>query len=122
MNKMGITDGLLGQAATMLARSVAGPNPLVNTPNEVGRVAGFWPGLWHGSIAPVTFIVSLFSDKVAVYEVHNNGKWYLLGFLLGVTSVWGGSRVNSARRSQARLKRAGNPKEEERRQRPVAVA
>jgi hypothetical protein len=113
MNKMGITSGPLVQGIAALARSLAGPNPAVNTPNEVGRVAGFWLGLWHGSIAPVTFIISLFSDRVHVFEVHNNGKWYLLGFLLGVMSVWGGSRVNSARRRQARPRRAGNPKGEE---------
>lgn len=34
--------------------------------------AGFWSGLWHGIIAPITFIVSLFSDSVAIYE----GKQY----------------------------------------------
>lgn len=91
--------GRLAQAFAALSRSVAGPNPAVDTPNEQGRVAGFWLGLWHGSIAPVTFIISLFSDKVHVFEVHNTGKGYLIGFLLGVTSIWGGgSRARSARR------------------------
>jgi hypothetical protein len=91
--------GPLAQALAKLTGSLAGPNPATNTPDEQGRVAGFWLGLWHGSIAPVTFVFALFSDKVHVYEVHNNGKWYLFGFLLGITSIWGGgSRMNSARR------------------------
>ena len=30
--------------------------------------AGFWAGLWHGIIAPITFIVSLFADGVRIYE------------------------------------------------------
>ncbi|MCU0237038.1 MAG: hypothetical protein MUC72_08145 [Acidobacteria bacterium] len=60
-----------------------GPNSAARTPNREGEVAGFWAGLWHGLIAPVTFIISLFSDKVSLYEVHNSGSWYNFGFVLG---------------------------------------
>ncbi len=97
MNRIAITEGPLAQAFEKVMGSLAGPNPAANTPDAAGRVAGFWLGLWHGSIAPLTFVISLFSDKVHVYEVHNNGKWYLFGFLLGVTSIWGGSRMNARR-------------------------
>ncbi len=55
-----------------------------------GSVAGFWTGLWHGMILPISFIVSLFRDSVSVYEVHNNGGWYNFGFLLGAAIVLGG--------------------------------
>ncbi len=96
MKKISITDGLACPQCATLAGSLAGPNPAANTPNDEGRVAGFWLGLWHGMIAPVTLIVSLFSDEVHVYEVHNSGNWYVFGFLLGVTAIWGGGgRVNS---------------------------
>lgn len=90
--------GLLVLVLVALAGCVAGPNTLVNTPTEDGHVAGFWQGLWHGIIAPVTFVISLFSDKVHVFEVHNNGNWYVFGFLLGITSVWGGGGRAAARR------------------------
>jgi hypothetical protein len=60
-----------------------GPNKLAKIPDREGDVAGFWLGLWHGLIAPITFIVSLFSDKVSLYEVHNSGGWYNFGFVLG---------------------------------------
>ena len=51
---------------------------------DVGRgTAGFWLGLWHGLILPVTFVVSLFNDSVAVYEVPNKGHLYDLGFVFG---------------------------------------
>ncbi|MBM4459028.1 MAG: hypothetical protein FJ011_14915 [Chloroflexi bacterium] len=90
--------GLLILALVTLAGCVAGPNEMVNTPNEAGRVAGFWQGLWHGIIAPVTFVISLFSDKVYVFETHNNGNWYVFGFLLGLTAVWGGGGRASSRR------------------------
>ena len=45
--------------------------------------AGFWLGLWHGLILPVTFVVSLFNDSVAVYQAPNKGHLYDLGFVFG---------------------------------------
>lgn len=52
--------------------------------------AGFWAGLWHGLISPVTFIVGLFSRSVRIYEVSNTGNWYDFGFLVGVAVIFGG--------------------------------
>ena len=65
------------------------------------ELAGFWLGLWHGVITPVTFVISLFNDNVNLYEVHNNGNWYNFGFVLGFSVVFGsGSRASQpARRS-----------------------
>jgi hypothetical protein len=78
------TSALLFLLLMLFAISCApGPNVAARTPNREGEVAGFWIGLWHGLIAPVTFIVSLFSDKVSLYEVHNSGGWYNFGFVLG---------------------------------------
>ena len=65
-----------------------GVNPLVNEPAENGRVADIGQGLWHGIIAPVTLIMSFFNENVQMYEVHNNGKEYNLGYLLGVAIVF----------------------------------
>ena len=67
----------------LLSACAPGPNTLKKTPNAEGKVAGFWLGVWHGLIAPITFIVSLFSDKVGIYDVHNSGNWYNFGFVLG---------------------------------------
>jgi hypothetical protein len=74
----------------ILAACTAGANGLINTTNLQGEVAGFWQGLWHGLIAIVTFIISLFKDSVSVYEVHNNGAWYNFGFILGMMIILGG--------------------------------
>jgi hypothetical protein len=71
------------------AGCAAGPNVFKNSPGANGSVAGFWLGLWHGFILPFAFVVSLFSDKVTVYEVHNAGAWYNFGFLLGAAMIWG---------------------------------
>jgi hypothetical protein len=45
---------------------------------------GFLLGLWHGFIFPVAWVVSLFTDQVAVYAVPNNGGWYDFGYFLGI--------------------------------------
>lgn len=54
-----------------------------------GGLAGFWPGLWHGFILPVSLIISWFNSSVGIYEVHNNGGWYDTGFVLGASFVFG---------------------------------
>ena len=46
------------------------------TVNDQGIVAGFWRGLWHGLIAPATFVLSPFSSGVRIYEVHN-ARWLI---------------------------------------------
>jgi len=56
---------------------------------------GFWSGLWHGIIAPLSFIGSLFSDDIAMYAVNNNGGWYDFGFVLGAGILFGGSSISS---------------------------
>lgn len=60
--------------------------------------AGFWAGLWHGLIAFVTFIISLFNENVHIYEVSNGGKLYDLGFILGVMIAFGGGARGSCSR------------------------
>ena len=82
----------------LLVACAAGPNQLAKSANAQGKVAGFWLGLWHGLIAPVTFVISLFSDTVEMFEVHNNGGWYSFGFLLGMMILLGGGGGGAARR------------------------
>ena len=53
---------------------------------------GFWLGLWHGFIFPVAWVISLFTDKVAVYAVPNNGGWYDFGYFLGIVVFGVGAR------------------------------
>jgi len=64
-----------------------------------GNLAGFWAGVWHGFIIIITFIVSLFTDEVGLYEVNNTGWPYNLGFLLGLScSIGGGIRQSRRKR------------------------
>ena len=62
---------------------------------KTGHTYGFFGGLWHGIIAPASFVCSLFMDDVAVWAVNNNGGWYSFGFLIGVGSLgFGGSKAS----------------------------
>lgn len=63
------------------AFAVAGKNSQYQQQNA--KPAGFWAGLWHGIILPITFIISLFNPKVNIYETNNTGKGYNFGFILG---------------------------------------
>lgn len=81
-------------AVLLLSACAAGPNPALDTGPDP---AGFWLGLWQGFILPVTFVVSLFTDDVSVYEVANSGNWYDFGYVLGVVTVLGGGGGGGAR-------------------------
>ena len=67
-------------AATEASTAVAAGSP------------GFMLGLWHGFIFPVAWVVSLFTDQVAIYAVPNNGGWYAFGYFLGLVVFGVGAR------------------------------
>jgi hypothetical protein len=97
MSKMLRWVPLAGVLLLVLSACAAGANSAVDVPSEAGDVAGFWLGLWHGIIIPVTFIVSLFSETVSIYEVHNTGGWYDFGFVLGAGVFLGGGGAGAKR-------------------------
>lgn len=55
---------------------------------------GFWSGLWHGFISPISFFGSLIWEDIAMYAVNNNGGWYNFGFVLGSGILFGSSNLN----------------------------
>jgi hypothetical protein len=57
----------------------------------------FFRGIADGLLAPISFLVSLFSDTVRMYAFPNVGRWYDFGFLFGI-SCWGGGSAAAARR------------------------
>ena len=73
--------------------AVAGTNSKYKQPGA--SPAGFWAGVWHGLIAPIVFIVSLFNPSVGIYEINNNGRWYDFGFLIGISGSIGGGGASS---------------------------
>jgi hypothetical protein len=68
--------------------------------------AGFFWGIWHGWIAPVSLLIGLFDDTTRIYEPNNTGWFYDLGFYLAVVGGFGGlslSRKKFAHRARSRV-------------------
>jgi hypothetical protein len=65
-----------------------GPNELANTVDANNRISGLVQGIWHGIISPITLGVSFFDSNVQMYEVHNDGSPYNVGFLIGVAIIF----------------------------------
>jgi uncharacterized membrane protein len=89
MSRSRITRAAVAVAVVLLlAACAAKGNDLARV--DARHVVGFWYGLWHGLISPITFLISLFNHHVNIYEVHNNGNWYNFGFMLGVSTAFSG--------------------------------
>lgn len=58
--------------------------------NTVDHPAGFFWGIWHGWIAPISLIIGLFKNDIRIYEPANIGWWYELGFYMAIISGFGG--------------------------------
>lgn len=52
--------------------------------------AGFFSGVWHGWIAPLSLIVGIFNDDVRIYEKNNVGWWYDFGYYIAIIAGFGG--------------------------------
>ena len=92
---------ILAMVALLIAGCAAPGLPAVGLPGT----PGFWLGLWHGMIFPITFIVSLFDHGVGVYAAVNSGGWYNFGFFLGIVMSMGGSAGAGARGRRRRINR-----------------
>jgi hypothetical protein len=58
---------------------------------------GFFSGIWHGLIAPFAVIAQIFDNDIVLYSSTNTGFGYNLGFLIGISTVIGGSSRASRR-------------------------
>lgn len=52
--------------------------------------SGFFSGVWHGWIAPISLVWGLFNPSIRVYEVFNTGWWYDFGFYIAIIGGFGG--------------------------------
>jgi len=82
--------------AMVMVGCMPNSNTVVNTPNVEGSISGFWMGLWQGIICPISWFISLFTNTINVYEVHNNGGWYNFGFVLGA-GILGGTSSSASK-------------------------
>jgi len=58
--------------------------------NNAQHPAGFFWGIWHGWVAPISLIIGIFKENIRLYETHNAGWWYDFGFYIAVISGFGG--------------------------------
>ena len=93
-----VVAALIG-AVLLLSSCAAGPNPAVGAGEDA---PGFLRGLWHGLIIFFTFVISLFTDEVSIYEVVNDGNWYDVGFVLGAMIALGGGGAGARGRRRHR--------------------
>jgi len=61
------------------------------------KPAGFFRGIWHGWVAPISLIGGLFNKNIRVYEVYNTGWWYDFGYYIAVISGFGGLALSRKR-------------------------
>ncbi|MBN1327526.1 MAG: hypothetical protein JW996_06220 [Candidatus Cloacimonetes bacterium] len=66
--------------------------------HTVNKPAGFFWGIWHGWIAPISLIVGLFNPAIKVYESANTGWWYDFGFYMGILGGFGGLSLTRKKR------------------------
>ncbi|MCD6322219.1 MAG: hypothetical protein J7L77_04265 [Clostridiales bacterium] len=59
----------------------------------VEKPANFLWGIWHGWLAPLSLIISLFNKSIRVYESINTGWWYDFGFYIAIISGFGGLSI-----------------------------
>jgi len=64
----------------------------------ITRPAGFLTGVWHGWIAPLSLIISIFKSNINIYEINNVGFWYDLGFYAAIVSGFGGLSFSRSKR------------------------
>ena len=76
-----------------------------------GAPANFWLGLWQGLIICLSFIASWFDNNIVLYQVHNNGFWYNLGYIIGLIIIGAGS--GASRRSSKTKEKAKKQKQEQ---------
>ena len=91
---------VIGAVAVVLLLSscAASADPSVGTPGAYPGVPGFVMGFWHGFIAIIALVVSIFNPSIGIYEVPNEGLWYNVGFVLGFIVFTGGSVFGAFRR------------------------
>ena len=95
MTKRHLITSVLLMLFTLIILTACMPNPS----ESVGRSpAGFFKGVWHGWIAPISLIVGFFNDSTRVYDPNNTGWWYDFGFYMAVISGFGG--LSLARKKQ----------------------
>jgi hypothetical protein len=68
------------------------------TPRYKQVKAGFFTGIWHGWIAPISLIWHLFDSSIRIYEPNNTGGWYDFGFYIAIVGGFGSVALSRRRK------------------------
>ena len=91
--------GMLVVLVMVIVGMMTGCVPGDGTHDQASKAGFFW-GVWHGWIAPLSLILQLFGKDVSIYETNNVGTWYDFGFYISVISGFGG--ISLTRKKYAR--------------------
>ena len=83
--KMVLAVILLVVVAVFLTGCIPGDGTYTNA-----RPAGFFWGIWHGWVAPISLIIGIFNHSIRVYESVNTGWTYDFGYYIAIISGFGG--------------------------------
>ena len=72
------------------------------------KPAGFFWGVWHGWIAPISLIGAYFNPDIRVYELENTGWWYDFGFYIAIISGFGGISFSRRKRKKVVVQESSN--------------
>lgn len=68
--------------------------------NSAAKPAGFWMGIWHGWVAPVSLVGHFFNREIRLYEKNNTGWWYDFGFYMAIVAGFGGLALSRKSRKR----------------------
>lgn len=68
--------------------------------------AGFFSGVWHGWIAPVSLVIGLFDNTTRIYEPINTGWFYDLGYYIAIIGGFGGISLTRHKLKRKEVHRA----------------
>jgi hypothetical protein len=70
----------------------------------INKPAGFFWGVWHGWISPISLIIGIINHNIRIYETANTGWWYDLGYYSAIISGFGGLSLTRRRKTQYKYK------------------
>lgn len=85
--------------STFLLLTLTGCVPGDGTNNQ-DNLAGFFWGVWHGWLAPISLIISWFDKNIRIYEVMNRGFSYDFGFYIAIISGFGGLSLSRKKKNR----------------------
>ncbi len=76
--------------------------------HTIEKPAGFFWGIWHGWIAPLSLIWHLFDPNIRIYEGYNTGWWYDFGFYIAIISGFGSLSLRRGKKKKKKAEENGS--------------